>query len=84
MTYVVAIPSSEKLKKDFPKIAGELEVTPAEFMGSKWNVYTVHAEYEDGSDCPIEVEADGIQDTHPRRNPVSVLALPPVGDEDDG
>jgi hypothetical protein len=82
VTYVVATPASENLRKNFPKVSGELEVTPAEFMGEKWNVYTVHCEYEDGSDCPIEVSEDDIQDTHPRRNPVTVFSLPLGGGED--
>ncbi|GAA2555074.1 hypothetical protein GCM10010423_65310 [Streptomyces levis] len=81
MTYVVAVPSSEELREKFPKVAGELEVTPAEFMGEKWNVYTVHCEYEDGSDCPIEVDGETTQDTHPRRNPVTVFPLPLGGEE---
>lgn len=82
MTYVVAIPASEDLVESFPKVAGELEVTKAEFMGSSWNVHTVHCEYEDGSDCPIEVSEDSITDTHPRRNPVTVFPLPLGGEED--
>jgi len=84
VTYVVAVPASEDLRKDFPTVAGDLDVTSAEFMGDKWNVYTVHCEYEDGSDCPIEVDGNTVQDTHPRRNPISVLALPPVGGREDG
>jgi len=75
VTYVVATPASEELRKNFPKVAGELEVTKAEFMGKEWNVYTVHCEYENGHDCPIDVEEEGIQDTHPRRNPPTIFPL---------
>jgi len=83
VTYVVAVPASEELLENFPKVAGELEVTKAEFMGEKWNVYTVHCQYTDGSDCPIEVSGENIQDTHPRRNPVTVFPLPLGGEESD-
>jgi hypothetical protein len=82
VTYVVAKPASEDLREKFPWVAGELEVTKAEFMGKKWNVYTVHCEYEDGSDCPIEVSEENINDTHPRRNPMTVFPLPLGGEED--
>ncbi|WP_406729477.1 hypothetical protein WJ438_40155 [Streptomyces sp. GD-15H] len=74
--YVTAVPASERLRKEYPRVAGLLDVSDAEFMGEKWHVFTVHCKYKDGDDCPIEVSEEGIEEANPRRDPETVLPLP--------
>lgn len=73
--YVTAVPASEEIRKDFPKVAGVLDVEPVEFMGERYNVYTVHCLYEDGDDNPVEVQEDGIQEASERRSPKTVMPI---------
>lgn len=77
--YVTAVPASENIRKDFPKVSGILDVSPEEFMGENYEVYTVHCKFDDGDDCPVEVQAEGIQEANPRRSPETVM---PVGGTD--
>lgn len=74
--YVTAVPASEHIRKDFPRVAGVLDVSPEEFMGDEYNVFTVHCKFTDGDDCPIEVQESGIQEASPRRNPETVMPTP--------
>ncbi|MFE9742946.1 hypothetical protein [Streptomyces sp. NPDC006477] len=74
--YVSAIPASEELRKSHPRVTGRLEVTTSEFMGEEWPVFTVHALYADGDDCPIEVQEEGMLDASERRVKPTVFPLP--------
>lgn len=74
--YVTAVPASENIRKDFPKVAGVLDVTESELMGETWNVFTVHCVYEDGTDNPVEVQEDGITEANERRSPKTEMPLP--------
>lgn len=73
--YVTATQAGEYLD-EVVKVTGRLEVTDSEFMGETWKVYTVHAEYEDGSDCPVEVQEGSIRAVNQRRAPVTQFPNP--------
>lgn len=73
--YVTATPANNLLANDYPKITGILEITPTEFMGESWEVYTVHAVYEDGSDAPVEVDPETVTPASERRTEKTVLEV---------
>lgn len=79
--FVTAVPASENIRKDYPRVAGVLDVSDSEFMGETFPVYTVHCLYEDGTDNPVEVQESGIQEANERRSPKTVMT---VGGESDG
>lgn len=74
--YVTGTPLSENIRKDYPKVSGVLDISPEEFMGESYEVYTVHCKFEDGDDCPVEVSPEGITEVSPRRSPETVMPLP--------
>lgn len=77
--YVTAVPVSDNIRKDFPRVSGTLIVSPEEFMGDHYNVFTVICKYEDGDECLVEVKEEGIKEASPRRSPETVMPTP--GDE---
>lgn len=83
--YVTGVPSSARMREEQPTITGRLEVTAVEFLDESWNLYQVHAQYDDGTDLPIDVLEDSIRLASQRRTPVTVFPIAGLDlEEDDG
>lgn len=74
--YVTGVPASPEMREDFPNVTGSLEISKTEFMGDEWEVFTVKAEYEDGSEAPVEVMEANILPASPRRVEKTTLPNP--------
>lgn len=74
--FVTAVPASEEMRSDYPKVTGRLEISDSEFMGEEFHVFTVHAMYADGDDCPVEVQEEGILPVSFRRAKTTTFPLP--------
>ena len=74
--YVTAVPLSDNIRKDFPRVSGTLIVSPEEFMGDSYNVFSVVCKYDDGDECLVEVNENGIREANSRRSPETVMPAP--------